>query len=74
VHNFLFCKKIDAKVILIGTKKYFIKDYIQYAFLKKLNLHFIEATEIPSYTTAWQYNHSSFFLNPIILEKALRIL
>jgi capsular polysaccharide biosynthesis protein len=74
IHNFLFCKKINAKVILIGTKKYFIKDYIQYAFLKKLNLHFIEATEIPSYTDAWQYNHSSFFLNPIILDKTLKIL
>jgi len=74
VHNFLFCKKINAKIILIGNKKYFIKDYIQYAFLKNLNLHFIEATEIPSYTAAWQYNHSSFFLNPITLEKALRIL
>jgi len=74
IHNFLFCKKINAKVVFIGTKKYFIKDYIQYAFLKKLNLHFIEATEIPSYTDAWQYNHSSFFLNPIILEKTLKIL
>ena len=74
IHNFLFCKKVNAKVVFIGTKKYFIKDYIQYAFLKKLNLHFIEATEIPSYTNAWQYNHSSFFLNPIILEKTLKIL
>ena len=74
IHNFLFCKKINAKVVFIGTKKYFIKDYIQYAFLKNLNLHFIEATEIPSYTNAWQYNHSSFFLNPIILEKTLKIL
>jgi len=74
IHNFLFCKKINAKIVFIGTKKYFIKDYIQYAFLKKLNLHFIEATEIPSYTNAWQYNHSSFFLNPIILEKTLKIL
>ena len=74
IHNFLFCKKINAKVVFIGIKKYFIKDYIQYAFLKKLNLHFIEATEIPSYTTAWQYNHSSFFLNPLIQKKTLKIL
>jgi len=75
MHNFIFCKKIPAKVIVIGTKYYFNRDYIQYAFLKKLNLYFLEAIEIPSYSAgAWQYLHSSFFLNPIILEKTLKIL
>ncbi len=74
VHNFIFCKKISAKVLFIGTRKYFVRDYAQYAFLMKLKLYFIEATEIPSFNLGWHYNHSSFFLNPIILKKTLNIL
>ena len=72
IHNFMFCKKISAKIIMIGIKKYFIKDYIQYAYLKNLKVYFLEATEIPSYTKAWKYNHSSFFLNPRILEEFIK--
>ena len=74
MHNFMFCNKIKAKVLLIGTKKYFKRDYEQYAFLKKLKIYFLEATEIPSHTEAWHYNHSSFFLNQVTLEKSLKIL
>jgi hypothetical protein len=72
IHNFMFCKNISAKIIMIGTSKYFIKDFIQYAYLKNLKIYFLEANEIPSYTKAWQYNHSSFFLNLDTLNKALR--
>ena len=74
IHNFMFCNKIKAKILVIGTNKYFKRDYIQYAFLMKLKLYFLEATEIPSHTEAWHYNHSSFFLNQVTLEKSLKIL
>ena len=70
----MFCNKIKAKILVIGTNKYFKRDYIQYAFLMKLKLYFLEATEIPSHTEAWHYNHSSFFLNQVTLEKSLKIL
>jgi hypothetical protein len=62
IFNLFFCKNIKAKIVLIGTKRYFIKDFIQIAFFKKIKLFFLEANEIPSYSKQWQYQVSSFFI------------
>ena len=62
LYNFLFCKNIKAKVVLIGTKRFLIRDFLQFSYLKNIQLFFLKATEIPSYSKQWQYQVSSFFI------------
>jgi hypothetical protein len=62
LYNFLFCKNIKAKVVLIGTKRFLIRDFLQLSYLKSIQLFFLKATEIPSYSKQWQYQVSSFFI------------
>jgi capsular polysaccharide biosynthesis protein len=70
--NFFFCKNIKAKVILIGTKRFFIRDFLQFSFLKNIQLYFLNANEIPSYSKQWEYQVSSFFLEEKNLENLLK--
>ena len=73
LYNFLFCKNIKAKVVLIGTKRFLIRDFLQFSYLKNIQLFFLKATEIPSYSKQWQYQVSSFFIEikklKILLKK-----
>ena len=67
IYNLYFCKNVKAKIIFIGTEGYFRRFYIEFSFFKRINLFFLEASEIPSYSKYWNYEHSSFFLNKNIL-------
>ena len=72
LYNFFFCKNIQAKVILIGTKRFLIRDFLQFSFLKNIQLYFLKAKEIPSYSKQWEYQVSSFFLEEKNLENLLK--
>ena len=72
LYNFFFCKNIRAKVILIGTKRFLIRDFLQFSFLKNIELFFLKAKEIPSYSKQWEYQVSSFFLEEKKLENLLK--
>jgi hypothetical protein len=72
IYNLYFCKNIKAKIIFIGTKGYFRRFYIEFSFFKRINLFFLEASEIPSYSEYWNFEHSSFFLNKNILISFLK--
>ena len=69
--NLFFCKKIKAKVVLIGTKTFLIRDFVQLSFFKKIKLYFVEANQIPSYSKQWQYQVSSFFVEIKNLKEML---
>jgi hypothetical protein len=72
IQNVYFCKKINAKVILIGTSRYFHQKYfLQLSYFKKINLFFIPCVELTSYTNDFGYLHSSFYLDLKILKEAL---
>ena len=72
IQNVYFCKKINAKVILIGTSRYFHQKYfLQLSYFKKINLFFIPCVELTSYTGDFGYLHSSFYLDLEILKEAL---
>jgi capsular polysaccharide biosynthesis protein len=72
LYNFLFCKNIKAKVVLIGTKRFLIRDFLQFSYLKNIQLFFLKATEIPSYSKQWQYQVSSFFIEIKKLKEGLK--
>jgi capsular polysaccharide biosynthesis protein len=69
--NLFFCKTIKAKVVLIGTKTFLIRDFVQLSFFKKIKLYFVEANQIPSYSKQWQYQVSSFFIEIKNLKEML---
>jgi hypothetical protein len=72
IQNVYFCKKVNAKVILIGTRRYFHQKYfLQLSYFKKINLFFIPCVELTSYTHDFGYLHSSFYLDLEILKEAL---
>lgn len=72
IQNVYFCKKVNAKVILIGTRRYFHQKYfLQLSYFKKINLFFIPSVELTSYTDDFGYLHSSFYLDLEILKEAL---
>ena len=71
IQNIYFCKKIKAKVILIGTNRYFHQKYfLQLSYFKKIKLFFIPCVELTSYTDDFGYLHSSFYLDLEILKEA----
>jgi capsular polysaccharide biosynthesis protein len=71
IQNVYFCKKINAKVILIGTSRYFHLNYfLQLSYFKNINLFFIPCVELTSYTNNFGYLHSSFYLDLEILKEA----
>jgi len=73
IQNVYFCKKIKAKVILIGTNRYFHQKFIlQLSYFKKIKLYFIPCEELLSYTTHFDYLHSSFYLDLNILKEAIK--
>lgn len=73
IHNVYLCKTIKAKVILIGTSRYFHQKYfLQLSYLKKIKLYFIQSVEIVSFTRDFGYLHSSFYLDLKILKEAIK--
>jgi len=73
IHNVYFCKRIKAKVILIGTKRYFHQKYfLQLSYFKKIKLYFVQSAEILSFTRDFGYLHSSFYLDLKILKEAIK--
>ncbi len=73
IQNVYFCKKIKAKVILIGTNRYFHQKFIlQLSYFKKIKLYFIPCEELLSYTIHFDYLHSSFYLDLNILKEAIK--
>ncbi len=73
IQNVYFCKNIKAKVILIGTNRYFHQKYfLQLSYFKKMNLYFLQSTELTSYSRDYGFLHSSFFLDLNILKSALK--
>lgn len=71
LYNFYFCRNIKAKVIVLGSERYFVRPYVNICKNKNLNLTFVETTEIPSFTSGLEYYHSSYFLNKELLQLAL---
>lgn len=71
LYNFYFCKNIKAKIILLGSERYFVRPYVNICRNKNLDVTFVETTEIPSFTKGLEYYHSSYFLNILSLKLAL---
>lgn len=73
IHNVYFCKRIKAKVILIGTQRYFHQKYfLQLSYFKKIQLYFLQSAEVLSFTRDFGYLHSSFYLDLKILKEAIK--
>ena len=66
-------KNIKAKVILIGTNRYFHQKYfLQLSHFKKIKLYFIQALELTSFSRDYGFLHSSFYLNLEVLKSAIK--
>ena len=64
IQNLYFCKNIKAKVLLIGTNRYFQQKYfLQLSYCKKIKLYFIQALELTSFSNDYGFLHSSFYVN-----------
>ena len=73
IQNLYFCKNINAKVLLLGTRRYFHQKYfLQLSFFKKIKLYFIESIELTSWSRDYGYLHSSFYLDLKFLKPALK--
>jgi hypothetical protein len=75
IQNLYFCKNIKAKVMLIGTNRYFHQKYfLQLSHFKKIKLYFIQALELTSFSRDYGFLHSSFYLNLEVLKSAIKSL
>ena len=73
IQNIYFCKNIKAKVILIGTNRYFHQKYfLQLSHFKKIKLYFIQALELTSFSRDYGFLHSSFYLNLEVLKSVIK--
>jgi len=72
IQNVYFCKRIKAKILLIGTERYFHQKYfLELSYLKKINLYFICAKELSSFDYDYGYLHSSFYLDLKAFKQSL---
>ena len=73
IQNLYFCKNIKAKVLLIGTNRYFQQKYfLQLSYFKKIKLYFIQALELTSFSNDYGFLHSSFYVNLDVLKSAIK--